>query len=240
MGQSSIREIARQLGRAPSTISREIRRNQWTRDPDHDGRPASSRASVSTSTRRYGPHAAEQKAAARRRRPKARKLEVDGVLRDYVARKLLRAKWSPRQIVARLRRDFPDRPERHVAHETIYQALYVQGRGELRRELTAALRTGRALRRPHRRPDARQSRFTTPMVMISERPAEADDRAVPGHWEGDLIIGAGNTLRDRHPGRTHHPLRPARRTCPPAARAEPSATPSSPPWPACPPTCAGP
>jgi IS30 family transposase len=202
--QWSIREIARQLRRAASTVSREIRRNQWTRDPGQEGSPAAPRASrVSTSTRRYGPHAAEQKAAARRRRPKARKLEVDLVLRAWVAGKLLRAKWSPRQIAHRLRRVFPDQPERHLAHETIYQAIYVQGRGALRRELAAALRSGRAHRRPHRDPQARQARFTTPMVMISERPAEAEDRAVPGHWEGDLILGAGNTsaiatLVERH------------------------------------------
>jgi IS30 family transposase len=105
---------------------------------------------------------------------------------------MLEHKCSPEQISRRLRRDFPDRDELHVTHETIYQALYVQGRGALRRELTAALRTGRAIRRPHRRPDQRQSRFTTPMVMVSDRPAEADDRAVPGHWEGDLVIGKDN------------------------------------------------
>jgi transposase, IS30 family len=99
---------------------------------------------------------------------------------------------EPHQIARRLVEQFPDDPEMRVSHETIYQSLYVQGRGELRRELTACLRTGRALRRPQRRPDARQHRIPD-KVMISERPAEADDRAVPGHWEGDLIMGAGNT-----------------------------------------------
>ncbi|GAA4815134.1 hypothetical protein GCM10023200_60390 [Actinomycetospora chlora] len=188
----SIREIARQLGRSAGTVSREVRRNQWTRDGDPDS-PGG----------RYGPHAAEQKAAQRRRRPKARKLDTDRVLRALVATWLLRKKWSPRQIAHRLRRVFPDQPERHLAHETIYQAIYVQGRGALRRELAAALRQGRAQRRPHRDPNTRQSRFSEPMVMISERPAEADDRAVPGHWEGDLILGAGNTsaiatLVERH------------------------------------------
>jgi IS30 family transposase len=105
---------------------------------------------------------------------------------------MLELKHSPEQISRRLRRDFPERSEWHVSHETIYQALYVQGRGELRRELTAALRTGRAVRRPRRPAEHRQPRFAYPMVMISERPAEADDRAVPGHWEGDLIIGKDN------------------------------------------------
>ena len=98
-------------------------------------------------------------------------------------------KWSPRQISQTLRTEFPDRPEMHVAHETIYQALYLQARGELRREIAAALRTGRTTRKPRRRPDARRPRFTAPMVMIADRPAEIEDRAVPGHWEGDLIIG---------------------------------------------------
>jgi len=104
----------------------------------------------------------------------------------------LRNGCSPEQIARRLRRDHPDRPELHVTHETIYQALYVQGRGQLRRELSGALRTGRAARKPRRQPDQRRSRFTAPMVMISDRPAQACDRAYPGHWEGDLIMGLGN------------------------------------------------
>jgi IS30 family transposase len=196
----SIRGIARALSRAASTVSREIRRNQWTRHPDGVG---PSGRGLSVSSQRYGPYAADRQAAARRRRPKARKLETDLVLRAWVAHRLLTLRWSPRQIAHRLRRVFPDQPERHLAHETIYQAIYVQGRGALRRELAAALRQGRAVRRPRRDPQARQSRFTEPMVMISERPAEAADRAVPGHWEGDLILGAGNasaiaTLVERH------------------------------------------
>jgi IS30 family transposase len=109
-------------------------------------------------------------------------------LRTFVQDHLHR-KWSPEQICQALRKSFPDRPEMHVVHETIYQALYVQGRGELRRELTRALRTGRAMRRPRRVAQRRRPRMSTPMVMISERPAEAADRAVPGHWEGDLIVG---------------------------------------------------
>ncbi|WP_460431810.1 IS30 family transposase, partial [Amycolatopsis echigonensis] len=104
---------------------------------------------------------------------------------------MLGEKFSPEQIARRLRRDHPDRPELHVTHETIYQALYVQGRGELRRELARALRTGRARRKP-RAGQQRRPRFAEPMAMISDRPAEAADRAVPGHWEGDLIIGKDN------------------------------------------------
>ena len=101
--------------------------------------------------------------------------------------------WSPEQIAHRLRIDFPDDESMRVSHEAIYQALYVQGRGALRRELCACLRTGRALRVPRARTRARGKRFVTPEVMISERPAEAEDRAVPGHWEGDLILGLGSS-----------------------------------------------
>ena len=167
---ATLQQIATELGRDRSTISRELRRN---------AHPVS---------RDYRPHAAQARAEARRPRPKTSKIAANPALRQII-QDGLDLRWSPEQIVRRLRRDFPDRPELHVVHETIYQALYVQGRGELRRELAAALRTGRALRRPRRHAQQRVPRMATPMVMISERPAEADDRAVPGHWEGDLIIG---------------------------------------------------
>jgi IS30 family transposase len=165
----SLRSIATELGRDVSTISREVRRNAHPGSGD------------------YRPHAAQDRADARRPRPKTGKLAANPELRTLV-QDMLDEKFSPEQISRRLRRDHPDWPELHVTHETIYQALYVQGRGELRRELTRALRTGRAVRKPRRQPDQRQPRFTAPMLMISDRPAEIDDRAVPGHWEGDLII----------------------------------------------------
>ncbi|MFF4054164.1 IS30 family transposase, partial [Streptomyces chartreusis] len=172
--KASLRTIAAELGRSPSTISREVRRNgilykasgAWT----------------------YRPHAAQARAEARQPRPKPGKIGPNPELRDFVQAHLER-RWSPEQICQALRARFPDRPEMHLVHETIYQALYVQGRGELRRELTKALRTGRAIRRPHRMSYKRQNRMARDMVMISERPAEVADRAVPGHWEGDLIIG---------------------------------------------------
>ncbi|WP_374229495.1 IS30 family transposase [Streptomyces sp. NEAU-YJ-81] len=171
--KASIRQIASELGRSPSTISREIRRNgalwrgkNWT----------------------YRPHAAQRRAEERRPRPKQGKIRQNPELRDFIQHHLSR-RWSPEQICQALRARFPNRPEMQVVHETIYQALYVQGRGELRRELARSLRTGRTMRRPHRQSSRRQPRMSKDMVMISERPAEAADRAIPGHWEGDLIIG---------------------------------------------------
>ncbi|GII43570.1 IS30 family transposase [Planotetraspora phitsanulokensis] len=166
----SIREIARELGRAPSTVSREVRRNRHPTSGQHR------------------PHAAQARADSRRPRPKPSKIGQNPELRAYI-QDHLHKRWSPEQICQSLRRRFSDRPEMHVCHETIYQALYVQGRGELRRELARALRTGRAMRKPRRLAQQRQPRYSAPMVMISERPAEIEDRAVPGHWEGDLIIG---------------------------------------------------
>uniref|UniRef100_UPI003899B79E IS30 family transposase n=1 Tax=Streptomyces kebangsaanensis TaxID=864058 RepID=UPI003899B79E len=168
--KATIRVIAAELGRSPSTISREIRRNRH---------PANGQ---------YRPHAAQARADARRPRPKPGKIGQNPELRAFIQDRL-DLRWSPEQICQALRAQFPQRPEMHVVHETLYQALYVQGRGELRRELARALRTGRTRRKPRRQAQQRQPRFSTPMVMISERPAEAEDRAVPGHWEGDLIIG---------------------------------------------------
>jgi transposase, IS30 family len=162
-------EIARRLGRPASTVSREIARN-------------------STRGRyRYRAVAAQGRAEERARRPKPAKLAVNGELRGWVQRKL-EQDWSPEEISARLVLEFPDDPEMRVSHETIYQALYVQGRGELRRELARHLRTGRALRKPRRKEGERRGRIPG-MVMIADRPPEAEDRAVPGHWEGDTIAG---------------------------------------------------
>jgi transposase, IS30 family len=161
-------QIARGIGRHRSTVGREIARG--------------ARANGA-----YRALAADRTAALRRRRPKPAKLACNARLRARVQKRLTQ-KWSPRQISKVLREEFPDRPEMWVSHETIYQSIYVQSRGALRRELASCLRTGRAIRRPQRRAEERRGRIPG-MLMISERPAEADDRAVPGHWEGDLIIG---------------------------------------------------
>lgn len=174
-----VRQIAAELGRSPSTINRELQRNGSGPRPD---RP-SGRV-------RYRATTAEDRAQTRARRPKTAKLAAHPRLRREVQDGLT-AGWSPEQIRARLAREFGDDPEMRVSHETIYQSLYVQGRGALRRDLTRCLRTGRALRKPRRQAQARQPRIQN-MIMISDRPAEADDRAVPGHWEGDLILGADN------------------------------------------------
>jgi IS30 family transposase len=172
-GQVSVREIARRLGRAPSTVSRELVRNVSV------SQPWCYRATM-----------AQARADARARRPKPSKIAGHRPLRDYVQDKLAGVeRWSPEQIACRLLLDFPDDGRMQVSHEAIYQALYVQGRGALRRELTQCLRTGRALRKPRRRAASRRERIKD-MVLISDRPAEVEDRAVPGHWEGDLIIGA--------------------------------------------------
>jgi IS30 family transposase len=199
-----VRAIARRLHRAPSTISREVRRNAATRGGYLD----------------YRALTAQWHADRRARRPKSAKLAVNDALREYVQDRLAGAvtkldgthltgpgvrwigrrhgrrqdrrwamSWSPEQIAHRLHFDFPDDPSMRISHEAIYQALFVQGRGALRRELTACLRTGRALRVPRARTRSRAKGFVTDEVLIRERPAEADDRAVPGHWEGDLILG---------------------------------------------------
>ena len=182
----SIRLIARNLGRAPSTVLRELRRNMR-----HQYRTLSrlNRGPGGPRTRPwdYRPSVAQQRADQLSARPKLAKLTANLRLRELVQAKLL-GLLSPRQIAFELRADFPDDSEMWVSHETIYQSIYVQGRGALRRELAVCLRTGRALRKPHRRADERRGRIPG-MVNISQRPAEVEDRAVPGHWEGDLIMG---------------------------------------------------
>jgi IS30 family transposase len=169
---TSQRKIAEALARSASTISREISRNSI---PD----------------RGYQPYAAHRAAASRRPRPKDSKLAAEGQLRGYVKGKLA-IRWSPEQISRALVEEFADNSEMRVCPETIYQALYIQARGGLKREVQAALRTGRTRRKPHTTGEQRKPRFIDPMVMISERPPEVEDRAVPGHWEGDLITGAYN------------------------------------------------
>jgi transposase, IS30 family len=183
----SIRAIARALGRAPSTVKREIDQNlHHQRYGTPGGRGPTRRVPWN-----YSPHHAQVRAdRAARRRVRPAKLVTNQRLREEVQARLGR-KHSPEQIARRLREEFPDQPEMWVSHETIYQSIYVQGRGALKRELAACLRTGRAVRRPHRTAQARQTRIKD-MVHISQRPAEVEDRAVPGHWEGDLITGAEN------------------------------------------------
>jgi transposase, IS30 family len=183
-GGAGVRDIAGKLGRSPSTVSRELRRN---RDP------------VSG---QYRPHAAHKLAVQRRARPRAGKIARDEVLRQFVAGRLEK-RWSPEQISQALRGQFPGESARHVVHETIYQAVYRPELGGLSRELPArALRTRRRRRRPHRRPGERRPNGITAMTMIDQRPAVAAGRDEPGHWEGDLITGACNrsaigTLVDR-------------------------------------------
>ena len=167
----SFAAIAVELGRPTSTISREV--------GGQAGREC------------YDPVVAHRRARQRARRPKTAKLAANPALAAVVIADL-RQLWSPQQIAARLRAEFGHDRSMTVSHETIYQSIYVQGRGALRKELAACLRTGRARRRPHGRLDTPRRGVLTDMVMISERPAEATDRAVPGHWEGDLIMGAGN------------------------------------------------
>ena len=166
----SFRQIAVRLGRATSTISREVALN------GHRGA--------------YRAWRAEETAARRARRPKPSKLAEHPQLRDEVERRLLEH-WSPQQIAARLMCDYPGDPEMRVSHETIYRSLFVQARGALRKELTSCLRTGRTQRCSHKRTELSGIGRLRGMIMISDRPAQASDRAIPGHWEGDLILGKG-------------------------------------------------
>jgi len=194
--RESERSIARRLNRAPSTIMREIANNGACREA-----PGRYRALHRFGANRGGWDAksgyrasiAQARSEEQARRPKAGKLDRNPQLRAAVE-DLLKKNYSPEQIAGRLPKIYPDRPEMRVSHETIYKhvynSVYVQGRGELRRELSSCLRTGRALRKPRKRTSATQTRGRIPgMINIAERPPEADDRAVPGHWEGDLIIG---------------------------------------------------
>ena len=169
-----VREIARSIGRAPSTVSRELRRN-----------PTSGHGAPS-----YRATLAQFKADERARRPKIGKLKTDPRLLNVV-QGMLKKYMSPEQITGRLPIEFPDDASMRISHEAIYQALYIYPRGLLQRELTKCLRTGRSLRKPRRRVDGRRTRIKD-MVMIADRPAEVEDRAVPGDWEGDLITGTEN------------------------------------------------
>ena len=188
----SIQSIARRLGRAPSTIMREIDRNGRCREATGRYRPryrfGADRGGWDAKSG-YRAHLAQARSEQRARRPKAGKLTRNPQLRKAVE-ELLVSKYSPEQIAGVLALIYPDRPEMQVSHETIYKthyrSLFVQGRGELRRELAACLRTGRTVRKPRRRSGAPRGRIPG-MVNIAERPAEAADRAVPGHWEGDLV-----------------------------------------------------
>jgi transposase, IS30 family len=163
-----VRAIAREIGRHPSTVSRELKR--------------------AVGVRGYRAGMAQTHADRGRRGPRNAKLATNLRLRREVQARLERHD-SPEQIAGRLKIDFPDEPEMWVSAETIYQSLYIQARGGLKRELTAYLRTGRSMRKPRRTPGHRRTRIPD-MVMISERPPEVEDRAVPGHWEGDLVMGS--------------------------------------------------
>jgi IS30 family transposase len=203
-----VREIARRLGRSASTISRELRRNAATRGGGLDYRATTAQWHAERAARRPKPAKLAVDAALRRYvqdrlagvvvAPGG--AAVPGPVVPWKGRRHGRRQdrrwaraWSPEQIARRLRLDFPDDGTMRISHEAIYRALYVRGRGALRRELTACLRTGRALRVPRARSRGRGRSFVGPEILIGERPAEAADRAVPGHWEGDLILGSGSS-----------------------------------------------
>ena len=203
-----MRDIARRLRRAPSTISRELRRNAATRSGGLDYRavnaqwhadrsacrPKLAKLAVNTSLRRD----VQDRLSGTIVAPSGAAIHGPAVKwkgRRHGPRQHRRwsSAWSPEQIAHRLPLDFPDDPTMRISHEAIYQALYVQSRGALNRDLTACLRTGRALRVPRARSRGRGKSFVTPDLLISQRPAEVADRAVPGHWEGDLILGLGSS-----------------------------------------------
>lgn len=203
-----VREIARRTSRSPSTISRELRRNAATRSGGLEYRATAAQWHADRKAKR--PKMAKLAANDELRRYVQDRLagvimasngtKVPGPRVHWKGRRHGRSQdrrwatsWSPEQIANRLPIDFPDDESMRISHEAIYQALYVQGRGALRRELVACLRTGRALRVPRARTRGRGKKFISSEIMISERPAEVQDRAVPGHWEGDLIVGLGSS-----------------------------------------------
>ena len=240
-----VREIARHLGRSASTVSRELRRNATTRGGTFEYRASTAQWHAERSAQRPKPAKLVNNQRLHdyvQQRLSGEITDEDGNVvgpeveafkgRRQGPRKDRRwaTSWSPEQISGRLKIDFPDDEEMRISHEAIYQALYIQGRGALKRELVACLRTGRALRTPRGR--ARQSgkKFVTDEVKISQRPAEADDRAVPGHWEGDLILGTGSsaigtlverttrlTMLLRLPRMPEHGRQPAKKNGPPLA-----------------------
>lgn len=171
--KKSIRDIAGALKRQPSTISREIKRN------------------FDSKTNRYNPYAAEALAQKRLTRPKTPKVIAQPKLMRYI-RERLKEQWSPEQISNRLKADHPNDKVMRISTETIYQAIYIQAKGQLKLEVKNALRSGKVHRKARSDGRTERSRFREPMIMISERPPEVEDRAVPGHWEGDLITGTKN------------------------------------------------
>ena len=206
--QCGVREIARRLERSPSTISRELRRNaathggtlqyratvaQWKAERAAE-RPKVAKLAQNTRLRGYVQDSLSGTVLDVQGKPiPGPKVPWKGRRHGRRADRRWGTSWSPEQISRRLRLDFPDDASMRVSHEAIYQALYVQGRGALRRDLCACLRTGRALRVPRARTRQRNKQFITPELMISQRPPEVADRAVPGHWEGDLIIGLNSS-----------------------------------------------
>jgi IS30 family transposase len=204
----SIRAIAHKLARSPSTISREVRRNAATRSGNLDYRASAAQWHADRAARRPRPSKLAANAVLRGyveehlagKVTNARGVGFDGPKVVWKKRRAVHRQnrrwstaWSPEQIARRLRIDHPEDPAMRISHEAIYQSLYIQGRGALRRELTACLRSGRALRVPRERTRGRNKSFVGDAIMISDRPAEIADRAVPGHWEGDLILGLGSS-----------------------------------------------
>ena len=205
---TGVRAIARKLSRFPSTISREIRRNSATRGGDFDYRAITAQWHADRAAHRPKPCKLACNPALREYVQDRLSgliatpgdIAFDGPVVVWKGRRAVHRQsrrwscaWSPEQIAQRLKMDFPEDPTMRISHEAIYQALYIQGRGALKRELSACLRSGRALRLPRERARGRGWPILTGALMISDRPAEVGDRAVPGHWEGDLILGLGSS-----------------------------------------------